>query len=306
MGALRYNIALAVANILFGVSFSVYVSLLQGTVRYEQMFAMQLLFSMALFTPAAMLQRGFFRLTLDDFGSIFIVALLVIFGWWYMLMMGASYTNPIDASTIATIGPIFTLITSIIAHARTAKRGEKIGVFVALLGVAVIMFDRGRVLVGDGGEGYGNALVLCAVVAIAVNTVLIAPVLRRHGTKVVMGWYYLIGAVLALPLLIQEVPTISHLKLSTMEWGEVGYILVFGSALPMYLLYIGSEHLTATHTAVYRYIQPIVATILAVLRGQSTIDRTNIVGAVLIFSGMLCVILSTPRAERSAEEVTHE
>ena len=306
MGALRYNIALAVANILFGVSFSVYVSLLQGAVSYEQMFVMQLLFSMALFTPAAMLQRGFFRLTLDDFGSIFIVALLVIFGWWYMLMMGASYTNPIDGSTIATIGPIFTLITSVIVHTRRAKRGEKIGVFVALSGVAVILFDRGRVLVGEGGEGYGNALVLCAVVAIAVNTVLIAPVLRRHGTRVVMGWYYLIGAVLALPLLIQEVSTISHLTLSTMEWGEVGYILLFGSALPMYLLYIGSEHLTATHTAVYRYIQPIVATILAVLRGQSTIDRTNIVGAVLIFSGMLCVILSTPRAERSAEEVTHE
>jgi len=41
-----------------------------------------------------------------------------------------------------------------------------------------------------------------------------------------------------------------------------------------------------------------------VVRGQSTIDRTHIVGAVLIFSGMLCAILSTPRAERSAEEAT--
>ena len=46
MGALRYNIALAVANILFGVSFSVYVSLLHGELHYEQLFAMQLLFSM--------------------------------------------------------------------------------------------------------------------------------------------------------------------------------------------------------------------------------------------------------------------
>lgn len=306
MGALRYNIALAVANILFGVSFSVYVSLLHGELHYEQLFAMQLLFSMALFTPAAVLQRGFFRLSLNDFGSIFIVALLVIFGWWYMLMMGASYTNPIDASTIATIGPIFTLITSVIAHSRRAKWGEKIGVFIALAGVAVILFDRGRILVGEGGEGYGNALVMCAVVAIAVNTVLIAPVLRRHGTTVVMGWYYLIGTILALPLILQEIPTILKINLTFTDWSEIAYILLFGSALPMYLLYLGSEHLTATHTAVYRYIQPIVATLLALLRGQSTIDRTNIVGAVLIFSGILCVILSTPRAERSAEEITHE
>ena len=306
MGALRYNLALVVANLLFGVSFSVYVSLLQGGVYFEQMFALQLLFSMLLFTPAAMLQRGFFRLTLNDFGSIFIVALLVVFGWWYMLMMGASYTNPIDASTIATIGPIFTLITSIIVHSRRAKRGEKIGVFVALSGVVAILFDRGRILVGEGGEGYGNTLILCAVVAIAVNTVLIAPVLRRHGTMVVMGGYYLIGAVLAAPLLVAEIPRIFALHFATIELAEMAYILLFGSALPMYLLYIGSEHLTATHTAVYRYIQPIVATLLAVMRGQSTIDRTNIIGAVLIFSGMLCAILSTPRTERIAEQTTRE
>ena len=304
MGALRYNLALAVSNILFGVSFSVYVSLLQGTMRPAQLFAMQLLFSMLVFTPAAMAQRDFFRLTLNDFGSIFIVAVLVVFGWWYMLLMGASHTNPIDASTIATIGPIFTLITSIIVHSRRAKRGEKAGIFIALAGVAVILFDRGRVLVGEGGEGYGNALVLCAVIAIAVNTVLITPVLRRHGTMVVMGWYYLIGVLLAMPLLMAEIPTILEFQLTTVDWCEIAYILLFGSTLAMYLLYMASEHLTATHTAIYRYIQPVVATLLAVMRGQSTIDRTNIVGAVLIFSGMLCVILSMPRDERVAKGPT--
>ena len=297
MGELRYNMALVVSNILFGVSFSVYVSLLQGTIQTSQLFVIQLLFSLLLFTPAAMSHRNFYRLTLNDFGSIFIVAILVIFGWWYMLMTGASYTNPIDASTIATIGPLFTLITSIIVHSRRAKLGEKIGIFIALSGVVTILVDRGRVLVVDGGEGYGNAIVLCAVVAIAVNTVLIAPVLRRHGAMVVMGWYYIIGALLALPLILQELPTISISHLSHLELGELAYILIFGSALPMYLLYVGSEHLTATHTAVYRYIQPVVATIVALLRGQAIIDSTNIVGAVLIFFGMLCVILSTPRQE---------
>jgi len=46
---------------------------------------------------------------------------------------------------------------------------------------------------------------------------------------------------------------------------------------------------------------------LALVRGQSIIDRTNIVGAVLIFSGMLAIILSMPRAERTAEShITRE
>ena len=113
-----------------------------------------------------------------------------------------------------------------------------------------------------------------------------------------MGWYYLIGVMLALPMITAEVPTISSLALSHSELGEIGYILFFGSTLPLFLLYVGSEHLSATYTAVYRYIQPIIATILAISRGQAIIDRTNIVGAVLIFFGMLCVAVSTTRTTR--------
>ena len=295
MGRLRYNIALVVSNILFGVSFSVYVSLLHGAMQPTQLFAIQLLFSALVFTPIALFKKGFFRLTLNDFGSIFIVAILVVFGWWYMLLEGASYTNPIDASTITTIGPIFTLMVSIVAHSQQAKRGEIIGILIALLGVVVILVDRGRLLVGDVGEGFGNVLVLCAVVAIATNTVLISPVLHRHGAVVGMGWYYLIGVVLAMPLLVEEVPTLLTLRLSPISWAEIAYILILGSVLPTYLLYDASEYLTAIHTAIYRYLQPIVATVLATVRGQSAIDRTNIIGAVLIFSGMLCVIYFAPR-----------
>ena len=302
MGVLRYHIALVVSNVLFGISFSAYVSLLQGAIQSSQLFALQLLFSTLVVVVPTLFSGRFFRLTLNDFGSIFIVALLVVFGWWYLLMEGASYTNPIDASTITTIGPIFTLITSIIAHSRRARWGEIVGIVVAILGVAIILIDRGRLLIGDVREGYGNTLVLCAVVAIAVNTVFITPVLRRHGAMVVMGWYYLIGTVLAMPLIVQSMPTLHLSDFSHLQLAEIAYILLFGSVLPMYLLYASSEHLTAVHNAIYRYIQPIVAAVVATVRGQAIIDRTNIVGAVLIFIGMFCVILSTPRNEVTIRE----
>ena len=295
MGEFRYNIALIVSNILFGVSFSVYVSLLRNSLSFEQLFALQLLFSTVVFAPLAIVKPGFFALSLNDFGSIFIVALLVIFGWWYLLIAGASFTNPVDASTITTIGPLFTLIVAMIVESRRATKGEAIGIIVALLGIFALLYDRGRSLVNDGEEGYGNSLILCAVVAIATNTVLITPVLRRHGTVVVMGWYYIIGSLLALPILITEIPQLASTYFSLVGVLELGYILLFGSWLPIYLLYIGSEHLTPTHTALYRYIQPIIATTMAVIRGQTIIDRTNIVGAVLIFVGILCVIRFSPR-----------
>lgn len=50
---------------------------------------------------------------------------------------------------------------------------------------------------------------------------------------------------------------------------ELGYILILGTVLPMYLLYRGTEKLTSVHTALYRYIQPVIAGILAITRGQA-------------------------------------
>ena len=291
MGQSGYHIALAVSNILFGISFSVYVSLLRGSASPSMLFALQLLSSVIIFAPFALHRRNITRLTLDDFGTIFIVALLVIFGWWYLLIAGARYTNPVDASTIATIGPIFTLVVAMIADSNRATRGETMGILTAIAGASVLLFDRGEALLGRG-EGYGNALLLCATFASAINTALITPVLHRHHPAIVMGWYYIIGALLASPLIVHEVQHIDTLQLSRSEWCEVGYILLLGSALPMLLLYIGSKRLTPIHTALYRYLQPVVATIVALSRHQTKIDRTNIVGAVLIFVGMLCVILS--------------
>ena len=51
----------------------------------------------------------------------------------------------------------------------------------------MLLFDHGFVLT-HGSRAYGNALVLVAVVAIAINTVIIKPQLERLGTLVVMGW----------------------------------------------------------------------------------------------------------------------
>ena len=293
MGPLRYNIALVVANVLFGASFSVYVSLLDMALSFKELFVMQVVVSAVIFAPVAVSNPKFWQLSLEEFGTIFIVALLVIFGWWYMLLWGASYTNPIDASTLSTLGPAFTLLAAMVVRSRGVGRNDMVGIVVALVGAAVLLFDRGSRLFDGGGEGYGNALIVCAVVAIAVNTVIISPVLRRYGTEVVMGWYYIIGVGLALPLIVEVLPTIDLVRLTPFERGELAYILLFGTALPMYLLYVGSEHLTVTHTALYRYLQPAVATTLAVVRGQSNIDRANVVGAALIFLGILFVALST-------------
>ena len=137
----------------------------------------------------------------------------------------------------------------------------------------------------------GNALVLVAVVAIAINTVIIKPQLERLGTLVVMGWYYIIGLAVTAPFFWKYIAHTQFLKLPLQAQAELAYILILGTVLPMYLLYRGTEKLTSVHTALYRYIQPVTAGILAIVRGQAVFDTANVVALVFIFAGVVLVVI---------------
>lgn len=290
MGKVKYNMALVASNILFGANFSFYVSLTEYYLSFQQIFMLQVAVAALFFIPFALFSRRSYRITVEDFGTIFIVALLVIYGWMYMLLWGASKTSPIDASTIATLGPVFTLIVAHIVAPQRVSKVKALGAIVAMSGALVLLMDRGKNLLGTADEAFGNALVLCAVVAIAANTVLIRSQLRKYGELTIMGWYYIIGFVMAAPFFWSEIAGINPLRLPLIPLLELLYVIFLGTVLPMWLLYVGSSHLTALHTALYRYLQPVVAAGLSLLRGQNIIDRTNIIGAALIFTGVVFVV----------------
>ena len=223
-------------------------------------------------------------------GNILIVTLLIVYGWMYMLLWGSSYTTPIDASVIATLGPAFTLIMDHLMHPRKYIGTRVVGVVCALVGAGILILGDGFSLT-HGSRAQGNLFVLAAVVAIAVNTVIIKPQLEKLGTLVVMGWYYIIGLAITAPFFWKYIDHVPFLRLPLFAQAELGYILILGTVLPMYLLYRGTEKLTSVHTALYRYIQPVIAGILAITRGQAHFDAANITASVFIFAGVILVVV---------------
>lgn len=294
MGKIQYNWDLICANLLFGANFSFFVSLTKYYLDFRQIFMLQILASAMFFVPFAIFSERSYRITWRDFGNILIVALLIIYGWMYILLWGASYTNPIDASTISTLGPVFTLLFARVLTRERLSSARIVGIIFAFVGAGILLFDNGFVFT-HGSSNYGNALVLIAVIAIAVNTVIIKPQLEHLGTLVVMGWYYIIGLAITAPFFWKYIAHTPFLRLPMSALAELLYILLLGTVLPMYLLYRGTEKLTSVHTALYRYLQPVVATSLALLRHQEKIDRANIVAAVSIFVGILCIVFGNYR-----------
>ena len=187
MGALRYNFDLIFANLLFGANFSFYVSLTRNYLDFQQIFMLQVLAASIFFIPFALFSKQSYRIPLRDFGNILIVTVLIVYGWMFMLLWGASYTSPIDASTISTLGPVFTILTGhFLLREKNITWARRIGVVLGFAGAAFLLFDKGFRL-APGSSGLGNALVLVAVVAIAVNTVIIKPSAYASATSAIIA-----------------------------------------------------------------------------------------------------------------------
>lgn len=287
---MHYHTDLIFANVLFGANFSFYVSLTGTFLDFQQIFMLQVLSGALFFIPFALFSKYSYRIRWRDAGNILIVTLLIVYGWMFMLLWGSSHTTPVSAATLATLGPAFTLITEHIMRPRKYVVLRVVGVVCSLIGAGMLIFDKGFSLT-HGSQAFGNLLVLVAVIAIAVNTVIIKPQLERLGTLVVMGWYYIIGLAITAPFFWKYIAHTHFLRLPLFAQAELAYILILGTVLPMYLLYRGTEKLTSVHTALYRYIQPVIAAILAFMRGQEHFDDLNITATVIIFVGIILVVL---------------
>ena len=94
VGKTHYHFDLIFANLFFGADFSFYVSLTRNWLDFEQIFMLQVLSAALFFIPFALFSRGAFRLGWRDAGKILLVSLLVVYGWMYLLLKGASATSP--------------------------------------------------------------------------------------------------------------------------------------------------------------------------------------------------------------------
>ncbi|MDO4758631.1 MAG: DMT family transporter [Rikenellaceae bacterium] len=302
MNKKSYHWDLALSNALSGANLSFFVSLTRNGIAYEQLFMLQVAAGALCFIPLALLSPHTYRLAWHDLKHIFFVALLVIYGWMFLLVWGASYTTPIDGAIIATLGPAFTLLADRLINRRVRlNAGRIVGICCAFAGAWLLVFDKGFVLV-HGSRGFGNLLILFAVLATATNTVLIKPQLERLGAATIIGWYYFIGLVVTLPFFGHLIHPEELLRLpSTLFW-ELLYLLVLGTVGPMWLLYRGTERLTAVHTALYRYIQPLVAGTLGFVRHQTAFDRTNLAALALIFLGILGTVIGYRRSLKLLSE----
>lgn len=161
-----------------------------------------------------------------------------------------------------------------------------LGTFISLFGVIIII---GRPLLEgfDGTAVTGNIFFLLATVGAVCHTLIAKNLSRRYGALTITFWSFTMGSATFFPLFLRDTLIYSGMPPLDLR-GITG--LVFGTVLSSTLAYTlyqwAIEKIDASEVGVFAYIDPVIATIIAIPLLGEVITPLFILGSFFVFLGI--------------------
>ena len=177
-----------------------------------------------------------------------------------------------------------------------------IGIFMGAVGALILILSADAAHTGENAGGMtGNILCLMAELCFATYCVVFKDLIGRYSPVTLMKWMFTYAAICCIPFSYNGLASINFTTLPTAVYADLAFI-VFGATFLSYLLVpIGQHRLRPTLVTMYCYLQPIVASMLAVLWGMDRFTPTKGAAILLVFVGVYLVNRSKSRAQMEAE-----
>ena len=236
-----------------------------------------------------------------DFILMFFASLLGIVINQSCFVWGLGITSPITASIITTSLPILTLVLAAIILKEPITSKKAGGVFLGAIGaLTLIIGGNSHSISGD--TWVGDVLVLSAQLSFTLYLVLFKHLIGRYSPITLMKWMFTYASICLIPFTYYEWVEFRNSDIDPMIiWGMV-FFVVGPTFLSYLLLPVGQKYLRPTVTAMYNYVQPVVATLISVLAGLGVFSISTAIAIILIFSGVFLVTQSKSRAEMEKDK----
>lgn len=236
------------------------------------------------------------KVPLRDIGLLFLASVFGIQLNQMLFLWGLSLTSPIDASIIATVVPILTMVLAMFFLREPITWLKAGGVFLGAAGALTL------VLATNHGAGQTSSLrgdLLCLISAASYATYLTAfrNVIVRYSPITVMKWMFLFAAIGALAIYRQPLAEVDYPALTMQTWAGIAYVVLGATFFSYLMVPIAQRSLRPTVVSMYNYVQPVVAVLFTVALGLDSFGFTKAGAALCVFAGVWLVTKSKSRAQ---------
>ncbi|MEI8271336.1 MAG: EamA family transporter [Paludibacter sp.] len=294
------HIAMFSANIIFGLNTPISRTLMPETLSPYTLTFFRLAGGLLLFWTASLFVKKE-HVPPKDILLLFFASLFALTLNQLPYFIGLSLTSPIDASIVVTMLPIVTMILAALILKEPITLMKAVGVLVGASGALLLVFHSPTTH-SENSNFWGNLIVFGAVSSFALYLTLFKELITRYSPVTVMKWMFLFGTIVCLPFCYKPIAQTDFSMLSSGTYWRVAYVVFFATFIGYLLIPIGQKELRPTTLSMYNYVQPVVASLVAVAIGIDIFGLEKALAGVLVFAGVYIVTQSKSKAQLDAEK----
>jgi drug/metabolite transporter (DMT)-like permease len=230
---------------------------------------------------------GVGRIRKQDWPLLVVSSLLGLVLNQWLFVRGLSLTTAINATLLSTAIPVFTLLVGMLLRTDRATLRRMVGIALAASGVIYLIGPTRHEF--SSLTRAGDLLIvtnsLCYGAYIAVSKDLV----KRYSALTVIAWTFIVACVATVPVGVISMSHVSLADITLGVWLRIIFIILVPTVGAYYLNAWALARVPPSTVAVYIYLQPLIAFVLAPLILGETLSWRAAIASLFIFAGVLVV-----------------
>lgn len=229
----------------------------------------------------------------------------VVLGFWGMVVnrglfiLGLNFTSASHSALIVATAPILILMLARAQGLESVTFAKVAGMLICCAGIAVLVAgDRTH---AERGRWLGDLITLGGTIGFSVYTVLSKKVARNYDTISMNTFSNMAGAILLLPLAIQQGIALPWRSVGAIGWLGLAYTVLISSIAAYLVFFWALAHVSASRLAAFTYIETPLAAFLSVVMLGEKLTGALLVGGGLILAGVYLTEFGPGKQEAPVE-----
>ena len=228
-------------------------------------------------------QRGREVWTWPEFRRVLLLGLFGVAGNQLLFVIGLAWTSVAHAAIVVTLMPVMVLLFSAFLRHEHITTRKILGMITAAAGVAVLHLAKDR---GSGATLLGDLCIFLAIFAFAIFTVKGKQITTKHSSLTVNTIAYAGGGLALAPMTIWLGLKFDLSRVSAAAWWSLIYMAVFAAVIAYLIYYYALIYIPASRVSAVSYLQPLVATLFAVVLLGDRVSMPLVIGGILVLFGV--------------------
>lgn len=201
---------------------------------------------------------------------------------------GLGATSPIHASLIMVVTPIIVLFISSVYLKERISVKKILGIAIGMLGAMFLILN------GDKSNDtmssiLGDVYILINASSYALYLVLVRNLMKKYHPFTVMKWIFSFGLIVVIPFGTSDLVNVNWASFPKEIWVAILYVLLCTTFLAYLLNAYALSIVSPTTASAYIYLQPLIASFIAILWYNDQLSLVKVVCGIMIFLGVYLI-----------------